>query len=50
VTTWVNGKGLPVVTAQQAAVVAERVLRALPTLVIVDADSAGAEDWSCVPA
>jgi len=43
VTTWVNGKGLPVVTVQQAAVVAERVLRALPTLVIVDADSAGAE-------
>ncbi len=43
VTTWVNGKGLPVVVVQQPAVVAERVLRALPTLVIVDADSAGAE-------
>jgi DNA-binding response OmpR family regulator len=43
VTTWVNGKGLPVVTVQQPAAVAERVLRALPTLVIVDADSAGAE-------
>ena len=44
VTTWVNGKGLPVVTVQQAAMVAERVLRALPTLVIVDADSAGADE------
>ena len=43
VTTWVNGKGLPVDTVQQAAAVAERVLRALPTLVLVDADSAGAE-------
>ena len=43
VTTWVNGKGLPVVTVQQGAAVAERVLRALPTLVIVDVDSAGAE-------
>ncbi len=43
VTTWVNGKGLPVDTIPQAAAVAERVLRALPTLVLVDADSAGAE-------
>jgi diguanylate cyclase (GGDEF)-like protein len=43
VTTWVNGKGLPVDTVRQAAAVTERVLRALPTLVIVDADSAGAE-------
>jgi len=42
VTTWVNGKGLRVDTVPQAAAVAERVLRALPTLVLVDADSAGA--------
>lgn len=43
VTTWVNGKGLPVITVPQAAGVEERVLRALPTLVVVDADSAGGE-------
>jgi GGDEF domain-containing protein len=41
VTTWVNGKGLPVITVPEAAGVEERVLRALPTLVVVDADSAG---------
>jgi GGDEF domain-containing protein len=43
VTTWVNGKGLPVDTVPQAAAVEERVLRALPMLVVVDADSAGRE-------
>jgi len=43
VTTWVNGKGLPVITVPQAAGIEERVLRALPTLVVVDADSAGGE-------
>jgi GGDEF domain-containing protein len=43
VTTWVNGKGLPVDTVPQAAAVEERVLRALPMLVVVDADSAGDE-------
>lgn len=43
VTTWVNGKGLPVDTVPQAAAVEERVLRALPTLVVIDADSAGSE-------
>lgn len=41
VTAWVNGKGLPVHTVLQAAAVEERVLRALPMLVVVDADSAG---------
>jgi diguanylate cyclase (GGDEF)-like protein len=43
VTTWVNGKGLPVITIPQASGIEERVLRALPTLVVVDADSAGEE-------
>jgi GGDEF domain-containing protein len=43
VTTWVNGKGLPVDTVPQAAAVEERVLRALPTLVVIDVDSAGTE-------
>ena len=43
VTTWVNGKGLPVITLPQASAVEERVLRNLPTLVVVDADSAGEE-------
>lgn len=43
VTTWVNGKGLPVTTLPQAAQVHERVLRALPTLVLMDGDSAGDE-------
>jgi GGDEF domain-containing protein len=43
VTTWVNGKGLPVITVPQAASVEERVLRSLPTLVVLDADSAGEE-------
>ena len=42
VTAWVNGKGLPVTTVPQAAAIEQRVLRALPTLVVVDADSAGA--------
>lgn len=43
VTTWVNGKGLPIHTLPQAAAVEEHVLRALPTLLVVDADSAGRE-------
>ena len=43
VTAWVNGKGLPIITVPQAAAVEERVLRALPTLVVVDADSAAEE-------
>jgi len=43
VTAWVNGKGLPIITLPQAAAVEERVLRALPTLVVVDADSGGGE-------
>ena len=43
VTAWVNGKGLPVISLPQAAGVEERVLRALPTLVVIDADSAGDE-------
>ncbi|MGH7606084.1 MAG: diguanylate cyclase [Gemmatimonadales bacterium] len=42
-TTWVNGKGLPIITVPDAAAVEERVLRALPTLLVVDADSAGGE-------
>ncbi|MGH7673260.1 MAG: diguanylate cyclase [Gemmatimonadales bacterium] len=42
-TTWVNGKGLPVDTVPEAAAVEERVLRALPTLVVIDVDSAGSE-------
>ncbi len=43
VTAWVNGKGLPVMSLPQAAGVEERVLRGLPTLVVIDADSAGDE-------
>ncbi|OLD87404.1 MAG: hypothetical protein AUG85_07340 [Gemmatimonadetes bacterium 13_1_20CM_4_66_11] len=43
VTGWVNGKGLPVIALPQAAAVEERVLRGLPTLVVIDADSAGDE-------
>ena len=43
VTAWVNGKGLPIITLPQAAAVEERVLRGLPTLVVVDADSGGGE-------
>ncbi len=43
VTAWVNGKGIPVYTIPQAAGVEEQVLRGLPTLVVVDADSAGDE-------
>ena len=38
VTRWVNGKGLTVVTLQDAAEVEQRVLRSLPQLVVVDAD------------
>ena len=37
VTAWVNGKGLPIITLPQAAGVEERVLRGLPTLVVIDA-------------
>ena len=43
VTAWVNGKGIPVITIAQASGVEERVLRSLPTLVVVDAESAGDE-------
>ena len=43
VTAWVNGKGMPVITLPHAAGVEERVLRLPPTLVVVDADSAGDE-------
>src|SRR5256884_8077754 len=43
VTAWVNGKGLPIIALPQAAGVEERVLRGLPTLVVIDADSAGDE-------
>ena len=43
VTAWVNGKGIPVFTIPHAAAVEERVLRSLPTLVVIDADSAGDE-------
>ena len=43
VTAWVNGKGIPVITIAQATSVEERVLRSLPTLVVVDAESAGDE-------
>lgn len=41
VTSWVNGngKGMPVITVPEAAGVEERVLRAPPTLLVVDADS-----------
>ena len=44
VTAWVNGRGVPVISIPQAAAVEERVLRSLPTLVVVDADSAGEEN------
>lgn len=40
---WVDGKGLAVDTVLVAAVVEERVLRALPELVIIDADDAGVQ-------
>jgi len=43
VTAWVNGRGLPVISIPQATLVQERVLRMLPALVVVDADSAGDE-------
>ena len=43
VTAWVNGRELPVISLPQAAGVEERVLRGLPTLVVIDADSAGDE-------
>ena len=43
VTAWVNGKGIPVITIPQANGVEERVLRSLPTLVVVDGESAGDE-------
>ena len=41
VTQWVDGTGLTVVPLADAATVEEMVLRMLPSLVIVDADSAG---------
>jgi PleD family two-component response regulator len=41
VTAWVNGKDVPVQAVPEAAAVEERVMRALPMLVVVDADSAG---------
>jgi diguanylate cyclase (GGDEF)-like protein len=41
VTAGLNGRVMPVVTLQHAAAVQERVLRLPPTLVVVDADSAG---------
>jgi diguanylate cyclase (GGDEF)-like protein len=43
VTAWVNGKAMPVITIPQASGVEERVLRSLPTLIVVDAESAGDE-------
>ena len=41
VTAWVNGKGWPIIPLPQASGVEERVLRAPPTLVVIDAESAG---------
>ncbi len=41
VTAWVNGKGWPIISLPQAGGVEERVLRAPPTLVVIDAESAG---------
>jgi len=41
VTAWVNGKGWPIIPLPQAGGVEERVLRAPPTLVVIDAESAG---------
>ena len=43
VTAWVNGKAMPVISLPEASGVEERVLRLPPTLVVVDADSAGEE-------
>ncbi|MGH7569878.1 MAG: GGDEF domain-containing response regulator [Gemmatimonadales bacterium] len=43
VTRWVDGKGLVVVPVREAAAVEEMVLRALPSLVVIDADAAGAK-------
>jgi diguanylate cyclase (GGDEF)-like protein len=41
VAAWVNGKGWPIIPLPLAAGVEERVLRAPPTLVVIDAESAG---------
>jgi diguanylate cyclase (GGDEF)-like protein len=43
VTRWVNGKGLTVIPVHDPGLVEQMVLRALPSLVIVDADATGAE-------
>ena len=43
VSKWVSGKGMSVVPVQDPAVVEQMVLRALPSLVIVDADGTGAQ-------
>jgi len=43
VTAWVNGKGWPIISLPHAAGVEERVLRAPPTLVVIDAETAGDE-------
>src|SRR5262249_59862896 len=41
VTCWVNGNGWPIISLADAAAVEERVLRAPPSLVVIDAESAG---------
>ena len=43
VTRWVDGKGLTVVPVHEPAVVEQMVLRALPSLVLVDVDATGAQ-------
>ena len=43
VAKWVNGKGMSVVPVADPALVQQMVLRALPSLVIVDADGTGAQ-------
>lgn len=43
VARWVNGNGLSVVTVPEPAVVEQMVLRALPALVIIDADAPGSQ-------
>jgi len=41
VTRWVNGKGLTVVPVSEPVLAEQMVLRALPSLVLIDADAAG---------
>jgi len=43
VTSWLDGRGLEIVALTAAADVEQRVLRALPALVLIDADGSGAD-------